>query len=238
MTKPPMSQQLPSVRVQPAALQKLRNSEADDFTTLCRIAGINIATDLRFADLQGVDFGRANLDGADFTGADLSGANLVLARITERTVFDDTTMDDAALLTPTPSDLYSEVPDHDTFGSRIARGRDAIGISIEELSRRVGVKSSTVRAWETDRSQPRANRLSLLAGVLDVSLSWLLHGVGSGPMGQDDPRAELTLQLDRLRRLHRETAKIIAQLERDISRLGSGRKSLDSGRSRKQRRMG
>ncbi len=119
--------------------------------------------------------------------------------------------------------IYSEAPDNDTMGGRLLRARDAAGMSINELARRLGVQVTTVQAWENDRSQPRANRLSMLAGVLHVSLSWLLHGVGSGP--NDESRVELvqsvSLQLDRLRRLQRETAKVTAQIERDMRRLSS-----------------
>ncbi|WP_164743034.1 helix-turn-helix transcriptional regulator [Mesorhizobium sp. Z1-4] len=120
--------------------------------------------------------------------------------------------------------IYSDVPDNDTMGGRMLRARDAAGLSLAELARRLGVQSNTVQAWENDRSQPRANRLSMLAGVLDVSLSWLLHGVGAGP--NDESRAELyksvSLQLERLRRLQSESAKVAAKIERDMQRLTSG----------------
>jgi HTH-type transcriptional regulator, cell division transcriptional repressor len=125
------------------------------------------------------------------------------------------------LTVPDAATIYSDVPDNDTMGGRLLRARDATGITINELARRLGVQLSTVQAWENDRSQPRANRLNMLAGVLDVSLSWLLHGVGSGPT--DENRSELvqsmSLQLDRLRRLQHETAKVTAQIERDMRRL-------------------
>ncbi|MBO6716525.1 MAG: helix-turn-helix transcriptional regulator [Rhizobiaceae bacterium] len=122
---------------------------------------------------------------------------------------------------PDAATIYSDVPDNDTMGGRMLRARDAAGMTINELARRLGVQVSTVQAWENDRSQPRANRLSMLAGVLEVSLSWLLHGVGSGPTdeGRDEVYQSISLQLDRLRRLQRETAKVTAQIERDMRRL-------------------
>jgi HTH-type transcriptional regulator, cell division transcriptional repressor len=77
--------------------------------------------------------------------------------------------------------IYSGSPDLDTMGGRLSRARDALGLSTAQLARRLGVQTATISAWETDRSQPRANRLSMLAGVLNVSPSWLLYGVGTAP---------------------------------------------------------
>ena len=117
--------------------------------------------------------------------------------------------------------IYSEIPDMDTLGGRLSRARDAAGLSSAQLARRLGVQSSTIQAWESDRSQPRANRLSMLAGVLNVSLSWLLHGVGIAPTDDNEAIESITLQFDRLKRLHHETAEIIAQIDRDIERIAA-----------------
>ncbi|WP_159586414.1 helix-turn-helix domain-containing protein [Chelativorans xinjiangense] len=120
--------------------------------------------------------------------------------------------------------IYSEARDLDTMGGRLSRARDAAGLTVAELARRLGVKTSTIQAWETDRSQPRANRLAMLAGVLNVSLSWLLHGVGTSPA--DESRSELVqavaANLKRLRRLHTESARVITQIEEDLTRALSG----------------
>jgi transcriptional regulator with XRE-family HTH domain len=48
------------------------------------------------------------------------------------------------------------------------------------LSRRLGVKLVTVRNWENDLSDPRANKLQMMAGMLNVSMRWLLTGEGDG----------------------------------------------------------
>ena len=45
-----------------------------------------------------------------------------------------------------------------------------------QLARRLGVKLATVRNWEDDRSEPRANRLQMLSGLLNVSFIWLMTG--------------------------------------------------------------
>lgn len=126
---------------------------------------------------------------------------------------------------PDTTTIYSESPDLDTMGGRLSRARDALELSAAQLARRLGVQTATIQAWESDRSQPRANRLSMLAGVLNVSPSWLLYGVGTAP--QEDTRSEmarsLESQLERLKRLHEETAEIIAQIEIDLKRYASDR---------------
>jgi len=68
-----------------------------------------------------------------------------------------------------------------TFGDRLAGAREAAGLSQEMLAARLGVKPSTLCKWEDDLSEPRANRLSMLSGMLNVSLRWLLNGEGDGP---------------------------------------------------------
>jgi transcriptional regulator with XRE-family HTH domain len=117
--------------------------------------------------------------------------------------------------------IYSEIPDLDTMGGRLSRARDAIGLSPAQLARRLGVQTSTIQAWESDRSQPRANRLSMLAGVLGVSLSWLLHGIGTSPAEEtpSEIARNLSGQIDRLKRLHEETAEVMVQIESDLQRL-------------------
>ena len=71
-------------------------------------------------------------------------------------------------------------PDTATFGDRVAAAREAAGMSQKQLARRLGVKIGTVRGWEDDLSEPRANKLSMMAGLLNVSIMWLLTGEGDG----------------------------------------------------------
>lgn len=117
--------------------------------------------------------------------------------------------------------IYSEIPDDDTLGGRLSRARDAAGLSAAQLARRIGVHSATVQGWESDRSQPRANRLSTIAGVLGTSLSWLLYGIGTAP-NEDEAKVErVALQFERLKRLHAETAQVIRQIEHDMAHLAA-----------------
>ncbi|ANK77742.1 helix-turn-helix transcriptional regulator [Ensifer sp. ENS07] len=70
----------------------------------------------------------------------------------------------------------------DTIGGRISLARDAIKLSIEEISAIAGVTEETWISWENDRAEPRANRLDMMAGILQVNIAWLLDGRGTGPV--------------------------------------------------------
>ncbi|PTM92592.1 helix-turn-helix domain-containing protein [Mycoplana dimorpha] len=70
---------------------------------------------------------------------------------------------------------------YDTIGGRISLARDAVGLSVDEASAVTGVTTETWSNWENDRAAPRANRLDMLARILQVSIAWLLHGQGTGP---------------------------------------------------------
>lgn len=77
-------------------------------------------------------------------------------------------------------------PDTATFGDRVAAAREISGMNQTELARRLGVRVATLRAWEDDLSEPRANRLSMMAGLLNVSMTWLMNGQGVGIDGPDE----------------------------------------------------
>ncbi|MCI5073762.1 helix-turn-helix transcriptional regulator [Oricola sp.] len=121
----------------------------------------------------------------------------------------------------TEATIFTATPDSDTLGGRLSRARDASGMSAAQFARRLGVKTATVQAWESDRSEPRANRLSMIAGILNVSMPWLLHGVGEAP--PDDPRNDaitiLRGQVDKLRQLHEDTGATLSRIEDELLRL-------------------
>lgn len=125
---------------------------------------------------------------------------------------------------PNTTNIYEEIPDMDTMGGRLSRARDASGLSAAQLAWRLGVKISTIQAWESDRSQPGAHRMNMMAGMLNVSLSWILHGVGiapSEPAFEDDDTQTLEVvgaQIIRLKRLHAETGHLIDRLEGNMAR--------------------
>ena len=63
-----------------------------------------------------------------------------------------------------------------TLGDRIEQARRAKGFDLPQLGRRIAVKTKTLQNWESDRSEPRPEKLTKLAGLLDVPLIWLLTG--------------------------------------------------------------
>lgn len=71
-------------------------------------------------------------------------------------------------------------PETATFGDRLAAAREQGGMTQKQLAKRLGVKTGTLEDWEQDLSEPRANRMSMLAGMLNVSVMWLLNGEGDG----------------------------------------------------------
>ena len=68
-----------------------------------------------------------------------------------------------------------------SLGDRIAVARTHNQLTTAQLSRRLGVQTKTLSGWQNSTSEPRANRLTMLAGILGVSPSWLLIGHGHGP---------------------------------------------------------
>jgi len=102
-------------------------------------------------------------------------------------------MDDVEEVT-TMKELHQMEP---SMGPRITIAREQAGMSVEDLARHLGVERDSVAAWERDARTPRANRLLMMAGVLNVSLTWLLEGredermAAGGVPTLDDVRAQI-----------------------------------------------
>lgn len=126
-------------------------------------------------------------------------------------------------MTEQTNDWYG--PDAATFGDRVAAAREAAGMTQGQLARRLGVKKSTLSAWERDLSEPRANKLSMLAGLLNVSMSWLLTGEGEGmsePAPLELEAGDFSSVLNELRALRsemRQNAERAARLEKKLRTL-------------------
>ncbi|MEM7271420.1 MAG: helix-turn-helix domain-containing protein [Pseudomonadota bacterium] len=116
------------------------------------------------------------------------------------------------------SEDYSD--DFATFGDRIVNAREALGLSQNQLSRRLGVQEETLADWESDRNEPRANKLQMLAGVLNVSLVWLMSGEGDGsPAALEDEQIDAEVLLSELRGIRAEQARLAERSARLEKRL-------------------
>ncbi len=96
----------------------------------------------------------------------------------------------------TKNDDLDFAPD-DTLGGRISLAREAARLTMAQAARRLGVQTASWNAWECDRASPRSNRLTMMAGLLGVSPSWLLTGMGAGPL--ERPSSEVKELLRELR---------------------------------------
>jgi transcriptional regulator with XRE-family HTH domain len=115
-------------------------------------------------------------------------------------------------------------PEATTFGDRVAGAREQAGMTQTELAKRLGVKLKTLKGWENDLSEPRANKLSMMAGLLNVSLLWLLSGEGDGP---DAPGEEGELSRD-VTEMLTELRDIRTHMTQYVDRLGRLEKTLRS----------
>ncbi len=129
-------------------------------------------------------------------------------------------------MTENADDWYG--PDSATFGDRVAGAREAAGMSQAQLARRLGVKKATIEGWEQDLSEPRANRLSMMAGVLNVSIMWLLTGEGEGAAmpaeEQPDWARDLSAALAEMRSIRNEmraSGERLARLEKRLRTLAA-----------------
>jgi transcriptional regulator with XRE-family HTH domain len=108
-----------------------------------------------------------------------------------------------------------------TFCDRLVLSREAAGLGQGELATRMGVKAQTVRAWEEDHAEPRANRLQMLAGMLNVSMVWLMSGQGAGPdvarpSAKSPAAADCLADLRDLRTEQTQLAEKMARLEQRL----------------------
>ncbi|WP_306127186.1 helix-turn-helix transcriptional regulator [Roseitalea sp. MMSF_3516] len=107
----------------------------------------------------------------------------------------------------------------DTLGGRIVAAREARGLSTAQLARRLGVKSATLQNWESDRSEPRSNKLSMLAGLLNVSPTWLINGRGEPPSGFDAGPIDVPQTRLQLIEIRRKADRLVADIDALLARL-------------------
>jgi transcriptional regulator with XRE-family HTH domain len=108
-----------------------------------------------------------------------------------------------------------------TLADRLVEARNAKDLTTAQLARRVGVKTGTLRNWETGASEPRPNRLAMLAGVLDVSISWLLEGSPIyRPSHISATRADMIAhKLERARAIQDDLAQLMVEIADEVDAL-------------------
>lgn len=126
----------------------------------------------------------------------------------------------------TTEDWFSN--DAATFGDRLAAARDVCDLNQNALAQKLGVGTKTVEKWENDLSEPRANKLQMLAGVLNVSMRWLLTGEGVGvePAGDTEIEPEMHQLMSEIRAVRGEmlrAAERMGLLEKQLKKALSAR---------------
>lgn len=121
---------------------------------------------------------------------------------------------------------YSE--ESATFGDRLAAARDAQGMTQKTFAKRVGVALKTVDSWENDIAEPRANKLQMAAGLLNVSMTWLLTGEGDGPDLSDasEDEGDLHAVMAEMRILRTQMNQAAEQMGKIEKRLRSAAASV------------
>jgi transcriptional regulator with XRE-family HTH domain len=105
------------------------------------------------------------------------------------------------------------------LGARIADARIAGGRTQMDIANQLGVKVSTVDKWESGIASPRSNRLTALAGILGVSLSWLIVGHGDEPTSTDE-FDEIKVSLSRV---HAQLTDSLNEVDVLLARLDNAR---------------
>ena len=109
-----------------------------------------------------------------------------------------------------------------TIGGRIEQARIAKGFNPSQLARRMAVKVSTLQNWESDRSAPRADKLTKLSGVLQVPLIWLMSGETPKHAGRSlelPETSEVAQKLERAIAMQQELAALLIDVSADVARL-------------------
>ena len=112
-----------------------------------------------------------------------------------------------------------------TLGGRLHASRQNAGMSLYMVANLLGVKSSTLKSWENDRSEPRVNKLVALAGLLGVSPTHFLAEEGND--GVDEAaikgrrarliemlKEEMSFALEQQKKLNQQLRKMDALLRK------------------------
>ncbi|MXU65697.1 helix-turn-helix domain-containing protein [Rhodobacteraceae bacterium KN286] len=101
-----------------------------------------------------------------------------------------------------------------TLGDRITAARLQAGLDQAGLAQAIGLSPKTIANWELDRTEPRANRMQMLAGVLNVSLGWLMNGTAGdeAALAPGDETDAMRAEIEAIRTLHKELGDRLERL--------------------------
>ena len=100
--------------------------------------------------------------------------------------------------------------------------RETSGLSVDQVVKRLGVRAKTYEAWEADRSEPRANKLVALAGILNISPPYLLSGLGKQPSKLGLPGRQirqLTAQIEQLEQNLKTATESLRRIKSVIAKM-------------------
>ncbi|WP_162595947.1 S24 family peptidase [Bacillus sp. CGMCC 1.16541] len=63
-----------------------------------------------------------------------------------------------------------------SFGKRLRELRQKYGLSMDELGRKIGTKSSRISDWENEKTTPRSDFVVTASDFFEVTTDWLLKG--------------------------------------------------------------
>lgn len=123
------------------------------------------------------------------------------------------------------TDTATDTPP-DAIGPRIVFARERAGLSTAQAARRLGVKTRTLTRWERGESEPRPNRLVMLAQLLGVSPAWMLEGSANfRPTEEPTDGAEMIdirEQLKAAKRAISELSDIVDDLTQRVETTSAG----------------
>ena len=122
---------------------------------------------------------------------------------------------------PKRSIFYDDMEDT-TLGGRGFQARQAAGLTVSQVIKRLGVRKATYLAWEADRSEPRANKLVALAGILNVSPTYLLSGLGRAavqPLKHQQIIDELRIEIEQLELTLKAANKMLSRIKSQAKRV-------------------
>ena len=100
-----------------------------------------------------------------------------------------------------------------TLGGRLYASRQNVGMSLNLAASLLGVKASTLKSWENDRSAPRINKLVALAGLLGVSPTHFLAEEGDDGLNMSAKKSS--------------RGKLVEMLKEEISHAREEQKQLN-----------